>query len=300
MPPKFAQPREWTSEELRLQRDQAELLFTERRRDEGPRAYAGVYRELEPQIRAAFELTDDLRSVSADALLADPLLWQVLRYCCAPPISEEDLWTMVGRKFKRVTEPVADDTATAIQPLLDPIRFPWVAATRSPTRTERNAAILATTAMYASVVTGTRRRGDVSARQEAAVGAVLTATGFDFDESRGRLDVLDALPRGAFSRERKVAGAKCDVPVRLRDGRLLAIECKVSNGPKNSWKRLNREVGGKAERWRAAFGTQVVTAAVLAGVFDLSCLVAAQADEAVAVFWEHDLGPLVQFVEAAT
>jgi hypothetical protein len=91
------------------------------------------------------------------------------------------------------------------------------------------------------------------------------------------------------------AGAKCDVPVRLHDGRLLAIECKISNGPKNSWKRLNREVGGKAERWRGHFGGQVVTAAVLAGMYDLSCLLAAQAD-GVHVFWEQDLEPLKDFV----
>lgn len=107
--------------------------------------------------------------------------------------------------------------------------------------------------------------------------------------------MLDALARGGFSRERKVAGAKCDVPVRLHDGRLLAIECKISNGPKNSWKRLNREVGGKAERWRGHFGGQVLTAAVIAGMFDLSCLRAAQAD-GVHVFWEHDLEPLKDFV----
>jgi hypothetical protein len=274
-------------------------VFTEQRRDEGPRAYAAVYAELEPHIRAGFELTDDLRSVKGEALLADPLLWQVLRYCCAPPISEEDLWTMVGKRFRRVTPDVADDTAEAVQPLFDPIRFPWLEQDRSPTKIERDASLLATTAMYASVMTGTRRRGEVSARQEAAVAAVLAKSGFDFDEGRAAMNVLDALARGSFSRERKVAGAKCDVPVRLRDGRLLAIECKVSNGPKNSWKRLNREVGGKAERWRGAFGTQVVTAAVLAGVFDLSCLVAGQNDAEVALFWEHDLSPLVLFVDQA-
>lgn len=299
MPSRFVPPRRWTREELQAQRDQAEALFTELRRDEGPRAYAAVYRELEPQIQAAFALTDDLRAITADPLTSEPLLWQVLRYCCAPPISEEDLWTMVGRKFKRVTATVADETAAALEPLLDPIRFPWLPSKRKPTRVERSAALLATTAMYASVMTGTRRRGDVSARQEAAVASILTSTGFVFDESRGDVNVLDALDRGAFSRERKVAGAKCDVPVRLRDGRLLAVECKVSNGPKNSWKRLNREVGGKAERWRGSFGTQVVTAAVLAGVFDVSCLVAAQADEGVALFWEHDLGPLVHFIDEA-
>lgn len=172
MPAQFAQPRQWTREELRAHRDQAEALFTEQRREEGPRAYAAVYHELEPRIRTAFAATDDLRSVTGEALVEDPLLWQVLRYCCAPPISEEDLWTMVGRKFRHVSSDIADDTAEAVQPLFDPIRFPWLEGDRAPTDIERDASLLATTAMYASVMTGTRRRGNVSARQEAAVAAI--------------------------------------------------------------------------------------------------------------------------------
>ena len=98
------------------------------------------------------------------------------------------------------------------------------------------------------------------------------------------------MPRGGYSRERRLAGAKCDVPARLFDGRLLALECKVSNGPKNGWKRVNREVGGKSDAWRAHFGTQALTGVILAGVFDLSCLVTAQ-DRGVVILWEHDLEP---------
>lgn len=89
-------------------------------------------------------------------------------------------------------------------------------------------------------------------------------------------------------------------PVRLRDGRLLALECKVSNGPKNSWKRVNREVGGKSEGWRQQFGVMVVTGVVLAGVYDLACLKTAQDNQRVAIFWEHDLSPLADFVTSVT
>ena len=295
----FVHPERWPKDELQARRDRAEVLFTEQRRTEGPVAYAGVYAELLPRVAAAFAATDDLRSLTEEALLTDPGLWQILSYCCAPPISEEDLWTMVGRKFKRLPADVAGQTAEAIESLLDPIRFPWRESRRGPTPVELEASILATTVMLASVTTATRRRGDASTRQEAAVAQVLDAAGLSFDPARTPIDVIDALPRGSFSRERKVAGAKCDVPVRLRDGRLLALECKVSNGPKNSWKRLNREVGGKAERWRAAFGGQLVTGAVLAGVFDLSCLVAAQGDEGVAIYWEHDITRLITFLSAA-
>jgi hypothetical protein len=119
------------------------------------------------------------------------------------------------------------------------------------------------------------------------------------DDATKEIDFLDALERGRYCKERKIKGAKCDVPIRLRDGRLLALECKVSNGPKNGWKRLNREVGGKSRVWRLAFGDedQVRTAVVLAGVFDVSCLVRGQDVDKVTVFWEHDLEPLREFVE---
>lgn len=127
----------------------------------------------------------------------------------------------------------------------------------------------------------------------------LEEAGYTRDPGRTPVVFTDDMARGSWSRERVVAGAKCDVPVRLPCGRLLALECEISNGPKNSWKRLNREVGGKADRWRGHFGTgQVLTGAVLAGVFDLACLVAAQ-DAGATVFWEHDLAPLRDFVRVA-
>jgi hypothetical protein len=68
----------------------------------------------------------------------------------------------------------------------------------------------------------------------------------------------------------------------------------------NSWKRVNREVGGKSDGWRQQFGAQVVTGVILAGVYDLACLTAAQKDQHVTIFWEHDLTSLADFVAAAT
>jgi hypothetical protein len=155
----------------------------------------------------------------------------MLRNFCGPPISEEDLWTLVGGpKFKRVPDAYADETAEVISLVIDSVRFPWVRATRRPTVTERDMATLATTTLVASRVLATNRRGSASVRQEREVASILAASRFVLDESRGPIQVLDDLNRGHFSRERIVAQAKCDVPVRLRDGRLLALECKVSNG----------------------------------------------------------------------
>ena len=72
----------------------------------------------------------------------------------------------------------------------------------------------------------------------------------------------------------------------------------MSNGPKNGWKRVNREVGGKASHWRTLFGQRILTAVVLDGVFDLRSLSTAR-DNGVLIFWEYDLSPLADFVEKA-
>jgi len=228
--------------------------------------------------------------------VSDKLLWQSLRYVCAPPISEEDLWTLVGKKFKNVPNEFAERTASAFEAVLDVRRFPWVSENRDPQVEEVSRAIHATTALLAHESFKTQRRGLSSRNQEAEVASALIQAGVAFDSKRSPINSLDELERYSFARERKVAGAKCDVPIRLRDGRLLALECKVSNGPKNSWKRLQREVGGKADTWRRTHGAQVITGAMLAGVFDLSCVKRAQDDQGVAIFWQHDMQRLVDFV----
>lgn len=296
---KFMEPPRWSEEQLKADRVVALSRFTELRRDEGLRMFSSTYEELRPAVERALDVSSDLRNVNGDIFRDDPQIWEVFRYICGPPISQEDLWTLVeGPKFKRVPPLFADATAKAIRDVIDPVRFPWVAAGRAPSPEERSAAILATTVLWSAQTLGTSRRGAASLRQETATAEALAEAGFGLDPNRNALNVLDELKRGTYSRERKVAGAKCDVPARLNDGRLLAIECKVSNGPKNGWKRVIREVGGKSDGWRQSFGVQVLTSVVLAGVFDLSCLRNAQ-DNGVILFWEHNLSPLADFVSAA-
>src|SRR3954471_16741590 len=103
-------PRLWTRDELEGLRARAETLFKEERRNEGPRAFADLYSRFEPVVREAMQLTDDCRAITGTILAEHPLLWVTLRYFCAPPISEEDLWTLVGKKkFKRVHADFADE-----------------------------------------------------------------------------------------------------------------------------------------------------------------------------------------------
>ena len=293
------QPPEWDDVRLALDRERSIELFVAERRAVDPALWAAQFAAVREVVLQVFDATNNLRSITREALLVEPgMWWHVLRYCCGPPVSEEDLWTYVGGpKFKRVSATWAEETAKVFRLFVDRVRFPWVAENRDPTTSELERALDATIMPMAQQRFATQGRGEASKRQEAAVGAVLATAGFKLDRSSSEITVLDALARGSFSRERRLAGDKCDVPLRLRDGRILAIECKSSNGPKNGWKRLLRETGGKADAWRRQFGAQVVTAAVLAGVYDLSCLKRGQRQ--VAVFWEHDLEPLVEFASSA-
>lgn len=293
-------PPVWTRDELRAARDSREEAFKKAWRALGPESVVAACSALQPQVHAVLAATDNLRRIDGRVFRDDPDVWQLLRYVCAPILSEENFWTLVGSpKSKVVREEYADEAAEVIGFVIDPVRFPWVRENRDPTSIESYAAVLSTVVLLAAQRIGTGARGGASKRQEAAVAKVLAEAGYLLDQSGKRIDFIDDLPRGSYSQERRIGGAKCDVPVRLRDGRLLAIECKVSIGPKNGWKRINRETGGKAETWRSHFGAQAITAVVIDGVFDFGCLLQAQEKQGVTIFWEHDLQPLASFLDQA-
>lgn len=102
-------------------------------------------------------------------------------------------------------------------------------------------------------------------------------------------------PGEVFRRETRVAGTKADVVLGLFDGRIMCLECKVSNSEVNSYKRLNHEVIDKVAKWTGEFGRQCVPGAVLKGCFKASNLVSAQGEGAF-LFWSSSLDSLVDFV----
>ncbi len=227
-----------------------------------------------------------------------PNLSKQLATMSGPPISEDDLGTLAGGRVggKRLDPEAAGRVIGVLRSSFDPIRFPWVFENRLPSEYERETSIAWTAGMWALEQLRTLRRLESSKRQETAVATLLQEAGFSLHPRMKRISALDEMPRGTFTREVVLAGTKCDIPVRLHDGRLLALECKVFNSALNSVKRLVRETGGKARRWHDAFGQQVVTGAVLAGVYRLVNLRDAQENYGIAIFWEHDLTRLRQFI----
>jgi hypothetical protein len=166
---------------------------------------------------------------------------------------------------------------------------------RAPSTPELDKAVDWTAGILTVEQLRTDRRTESAQRQQNAVIKLLTDIGW-VERQLARIDFVDDLPRGCFCRETQVADSKCDVPVRLGDGRILLLECKVSNSSTNSVKRLIRETCGKAANWRRAFGKQAITGAVLAGVFKLVNLKQAQNDYGLVIFSEHDLTRLRDFM----
>ena len=226
---------------------------------------------------------------------------EVYRYLTAPPISADDLATLSGVPVSNALRTKTDRqeaTNTTIQLLLDPKRFPWVAANRYATTAEIAAATTATTALLAAQKVQTHRRGKARSSQESEVKAALVAAGYTEVSGRRTIRLLsDAPPAMQFSGECMLGQTRADIVARLPDGRVMAIECKTSNSSVNSYKRINHEALGKAVKWLDDFGkTQVVPAATLQGVFAPDNLRSAQ-NSGLFLFWQFRLSDLVQYAE---
>ena len=305
MQARFESPPRWSDERLEAMRRQATADFVVSRLQEGSDRYRPTLARCREAVGRLFEATNNLRALPGGAALAaDASLLTPARYLGGPPVSEDDLDTLADAKVakrRRLDRDLATTAATVIETALDQDRFPWLfeSPPRDPTPLELDVAVQWTAGLWASQAVQTARRGESSARQEAAVAAVLDDAGFELM----RVPLIDVtaanLRPGQYCRETLVVGAKCDIPVMLRDSRLLLIECKVSNSGLNSVKRLIRETAGKADLWNRLFGERALPAAVLSGVFKTSHLMEAQNTRRVAIFWERDLSPLREFLDRA-
>ena len=229
------------------------------------------------------------------------------RYLGAPPISTDDLETLAEGRLSASSASVDGEHSerflSVIRAILDPGRFPWLAAGRPARAAERSAATLATTALIASQRVQALRRGDEKAAMEGAVKGLLVGLGWQQANARSAKGVqkliTDAPAERSFLTQTNLGTDNADVIVRLDDGRLLAIECKGSNSEINSRKRLNKEAVQNARAWLTGFGAdQVVPAVALQGVFKARYVAEAQ-DTPMAVFWGHRLDDLKSFLAAA-
>ncbi|MEU3311568.1 XamI family restriction endonuclease [Streptomyces sp. NPDC006662] len=296
----------WSPSELEQQREASIELFRIERTSEPLEQYLTQFEVSKAAIDTILELTVDLKTVEdlAAEVLGDPDLADVARYLASPPISNDDLRTIADSTTtpsKVKSDPEAARRLMKVILLgLDRERFPWFSEGRQASEAERNTAAVATAAMHAFRWVETWRRNNGKQMQEAAVKSFLAnECGFTEVPTRKIPNLSQAPNPGEFCGETLVGTRKADIAVRLFDGRLMPIECKVSNSGTNSYKRINNDAAVKATVWTIEFGSvNIVPAAMMSGVFVLNNLEYAQ-EKGLYLFWAHDLDPLKEFLNLA-
>lgn len=300
----------WTFEEIQADCALSEGHFRDRRINEPLDDYLEEYVAAKA---AADSVIDQLEEVLADpangdvlaAIIGNAALFTALRYLAAPPISSDDLNTLLQRNVSataiRTDQDFANSLAEVIRKSIDPKRFTWLAEGDHPTAEELHTAKVASAVVVTSQRVQTKRRGEEKRGLEGAVEHLLQALGFvKVATPRDSIDGTEGLPGpGQYMTEVTIAGHNGDFVLGLFDRarRRLALECKSSNSAINSRKRLNKEVVGDAAEWNRRFGNQVLTGAVLRGVFDSRYVFDAQ-NTPLLVFWSHRLDDLQAFIES--
>ena len=300
-------PPVWNQQQLEAASERAGEHFREGRHTEPLELYLELFDDYQGVVEEVLEQTADLSQLRAEALnlVADERKLEVLRYLSSPPVSADDLKVLLQAKslaasrFKAEPE-LVDRLMGFVQDWHDRRRFPWLSESWEPEEHNRNAAILATMAMLAMRRLETMRRNTGKTLQERVVEVQLRHSDFKQVETREvKTQTLNDAPKaGEFCRESLFGSRKADFIIGLPDGRTMALECKVSNSATNSIKRLHNDAAVKATTWHSDFGTiQVVTAAVLGGVYALRNLVDAQ-ERGLALFWVHDLAAMIDWMRS--
>lgn len=299
-------PPRWTDDELDESLTGAIREFRTERLKEVVDPYVAAYEVAHQAVSELLELTIDLSDITLNAveITTNAELLRALRYCAAPPISEDDLKVLaevptLNPNRLRDNPSYAERLVETVVMTIDPTRFPWVREGRISREDEQNSAIVATSVMMAQRRLMTDRANESKDAQELATADALVADASFVQVDPRTIDTFTDAPNpGQFCRESLFGGRKADLVVRLWDGRCMPIECKVSNSSTNSVKRLNNDAAVKAKRWLERFGSaQTIPAAVLAGVFKRHNLVNAQTD-GLTIFWAHELDRLIDFVNS--
>lgn len=296
-------PPRWSEAEFEEQLAVASAAFREERLREPVEQYREVFDGYAARVRALLTGTNNLTSWddAFEIVLQEDVGLDALRYLAGPPISADDLKTLAEASLAssrlRNDPEMAARVLDVVLKSLDAKRFPWVAEQRSPDQAELSAASLASASLMAMQRVLTDRKNVAKTKQERQVADYLTEIGLTEVDRREISTHSDAPDPGSFCGESLFGEDKADLVAHLFDGRLMPIECKVSNSATNSVKRL-KEAYNKAARWLDAFGKrQTVPGAVLSGVFKRHNLVQAQ-EAGLTIFWAHNLNPLGEFIGA--
>lgn len=327
-------PTVWNDDQLAEQAQIALEEFVDRRLAEPGGKYLAHVTARRAGIVRLFKSLAGIDPLSPDpaivrTVLLDEELFDALRYVTGPPVSEDDLGVLVTRNIEgisktgiRESDDLPVDVLKLICRLADPFRFPWVAVGRAPTKRELRSAIQSTMTMHAAQALQTERRGHgriVEQRLEMR----LTELGFmkiAGQKKKGRkpkngevaAPALPAYPaRGQvrqpthhpvypyFYGECSVYGRKVDMFIALATGRMIALEAKDSSSGLNSTKRLLNDTAAKARHYFAEQGKNIISVALLSGVFKVADLRIAQ-NSGLYLVWAHDIDGFIEWIKSQT
>jgi XamI restriction endonuclease len=319
-------PQIWTDEELANGAQKALEEFVDRRLAEPSGKYLAHAKARRAAIIRLFKALSGVDPTNpapeaVRAVLLDEELFGALRYVTGPPVSEDDLGVLVTRRIEGISKTGlkgSDELPVSVLRLIcklaDPFRFPWIAAGRSPTSRELHTAIQATTTVQAAQSLQTERRGHgriVEQRLETRLKELgfIKVSGQKSKKGTGGLPPYPAKGQITqpshhptyphFYGECTVYGRKVDLFIALATGRMIALEAKDSSSGLNSTKRLLNDTAAKAIHYATQAGRNVISVALLSGVFKLADLQAAQR-AGLYLVWAHDIDGFIDWIKSQT
>ena len=227
----LAGARHWSMAEIELDVAAGKADFRARRLGEPLQRYLDAFDAAHPVIAP---LIDKLADVLSNSTASKEMLRDVLRdeegktafrYLGAPPISEDDLSTLANARLgPRAFDGDAEGARRLLdvmRVIVDPRRFPSLAAARPARAEELRAAKLASAVLVASQRVQTLRRGDEKSAIEGSVKGLLVGMGWQAVASRSQQGVqkllTDSPPPRTFMTQTNLGSDNADVIVRLDD-----------------------------------------------------------------------------------
>jgi type II restriction enzyme len=283
-----------------------------------PAAFRSTRVKTTEHVKAALLATDDLRTLSAATLKANPGALPTLRMCTAPPLAVDRLIglagasrNLVGRmeKGKLPTKMQGADLDTELTKLcrilsrlLDQDIFPWLASRQAPTNQERDRASTIIADRLCSAVANPIVRNAQEQRQLALIGDYLEKRGYRKQGHPPGKPLTDMEP-GTYTFRMNLAVGKAltvNVPIdvviqprKLRKDRLpILIEAKSAGDFTNTNKR-RKEEATKIHQLQATHGAAVAFVLFLCGYFGSDYL-GYEAAEGIDWVWEHRIDDLAK------
>jgi type II restriction enzyme len=283
-----------------------------------PQAFRSTRVKTTEHVKAALLATNDLHTLDAATLKANPGALPTLRMCTAPPLAVDRLIGLAGASRNLVCRmeegklptkmQVADLDAELtklcriISRLLDRDIFPWLGSRQAPTKHERDRASTIVADRLCSAVANPIVRNAQEQRQLALIGDYLDKRGYR-KQAHPPGKPLTEMEPGTYTFRMNLAVGKTlkvnipiDVviqPKKLRKDRLpILIEAKSAGDFTNTNKR-RKEEATKIHQLQTTYGVNVAFVLFLCGYFGSDYL-GYEAAEGIDWVWEHRIADLAK------